>query len=274
MSNLQNRLLMHTWTLDTTPLAAALRAIKNAGWNGVELRRVDFTRCFETGMTNAQVIDLVRSSGLTVGLMGTEYGVLFANGEERRRIVNVLEETCKNAVALGCDMIMTATGPGEGTVRDAAAGLRDAGDIVKAHGLRLAYEFSSAHDWLNRLEAAREIMALVGHPNVGLLVDAYHFERSGAGGRGFEDVPGEEIFAFQYSDVPNTPLPAGARPADRLLPGRGRVRWKEVFQLLKEKDYQGYLSYEAPNPETWTRPPEDVAREALAATRNLLVAVE
>ena len=40
MSNLQNRLLMHTWTLDTTPLAAALRAIKNAGWNGVELRRV------------------------------------------------------------------------------------------------------------------------------------------------------------------------------------------------------------------------------------------
>ncbi len=272
MSNLQNRLLMHTWTLDTTPLAAALRAIKNAGWNGVELRRVDFTRCFETGMTNAQVIDLVRSSGLTVGLMGTEYGVLFANGEERRRIVNVLEETCKNAVALGCDMIMTATGPGEGTVRDAAAGLREAGDIVKAHGLRLAYEFGSTHDWLNRLDLAREIMALVGHPNVGLLVDAYHFERSGSGGRGFENVPGREIFAFQYSDVPDTPLPAGARPADRLLPGKGRVRWKEVFQLLIEKNYQGYLSYEAPNPETWARPPEDVAREALAATRNLLAA--
>ena len=272
MNEFQNRLVMHTWTLDTTPLAAALRAIKNAGWNGVELRRVDFTRCFEAGMTNTQVIDLVRSSGAKVGLMGTEYGVLFTKGEERRRILNVLEDTCKNAVALGCDMIMTATGPGEGTVRDAAAGLREAGDIVKAHGLRLAYEFSAAHDWLNRLDVAREIMALVGHPNVGLLVDAYHFERSGAGGRGFEDVPAEEIFAFQYSDVPDTPLPAGARPADRLLPGRGTVRWKEVFQLLVEKNYQGYLSYEAPNPETWARPPEDVAREALAATRNLLAA--
>lgn len=274
MNTLQSRLALHTWTLDTTPLAGALRAISNAGWNAVELRRVDFARCFEAGMANDQVLGLIRASGLKVGIMGTEYGVLFAREAERRRIFSVLEETCANAVALGCNTIMTATGPGEGTVRDAAAGLREAGDVVQAHGLRLAYEFSAAHDWLNRLDIAREILALAGHPAVGLLLDAYHLERSGAGGRGFEDVPAQEIFAFQYSDVPNTPLAGGTRPADRLLPGRGTVRWKEVFQLLVDKGYQGYLSYEAPNPATWSRPPEDVAREALTATRALLAAVE
>jgi len=273
VAEFSDRLALHTWTLDTTPLAEALRAIKNAGWNAVELRRVDFTRCFEAGMTNDQVLALIRAGGIKVGVMGTEYGVLFTKGEERRRMFKVLEETCANAVALGCDTIMTATGPGEGTVRDAAAALREAGDVMKAHGLRLAYEFSSAHDWLNRLEVAREILALTGHPNVGLLVDAYHFERSGAGGRGFEDVPAKEIFAFQYSDVPDTPLTAGTRPADRLVPGRGKVRWKDVFQLLIEKNYQGYLSYEAPNPETWARPPEEAAREAVTATRKLLAAV-
>jgi hypothetical protein len=30
------------------------------------------------------------------------------------------------------------------------------------------------------------------------------------------------------------------------------------------------MSYEAPNPAAWARPPEDVAREALAATRARL----
>jgi len=64
------------------------------------------------------------------------------------------------------------------------------------------------------------------------------------------------------------------RPTDRLPPGKGIVRWREVFQLLQEKGYQGYLSYEAPNPEYWSRPPEQVAREAAEATRMLLAEVE
>jgi sugar phosphate isomerase/epimerase len=48
------------------------------------------------------------------------------------------------------------------------------------------------------------------------------------------------------------------------------VRWVEVFRLLAEKGYAGYLSYEAPNATAWARPPVDVAREALQATRALL----
>ena len=64
------------------------------------------------------------------------------------------------------------------------------------------------------------------------------------------------------------------RPTDRLPPGLGKVRWREVFQLLREKKYPGYLSYEAPNPEYWSRPPEEVAREAAVATRKLLAEIE
>jgi len=266
VADFKNRLLLHTWTLDTTPLGEVLRAVRSTGWNGVELRRVDFTRCYEAGMSNAQVLDLIRASGVKVGIMGAEYGVLFSKGEDRRRILKVLEETCSNAAALGCDMIMMATGSGEGTVRDAAAGLREAAGIVQAHGLRLAYEYSSAHDWLNRLEIACEILALAGHPSCGLLIDAYHFQRSGAGGRGFEDVPAKEIFAFQYSDVPDAP-PNGPPPVDRLPPGKGIVRWTDLFQLLAAKNYTGYLSYEAPNPTQWNRPAVETAREGADATR-------
>ena len=107
---MQNRLALHTWTLDTTPLAGALRAAKRGGWDAVELRRIDFARCFDAGMTHAQVLELVRASGLKVACIGTEYGLIFARGEEKKRLLKVLDETCANAVAVGCDLVMIAPG--------------------------------------------------------------------------------------------------------------------------------------------------------------------
>jgi len=271
----RNRLALHTWTLDTTPLADALLAARNAGWDAVELRRLDFTRCFDKGMTNTQVLDLVRRSGLKVACIGTEYGLIFAQGTEKERLLRVLDETCANAVALGCDLIMTAPGQNPPTtLREAAANFRDGGEIARAHGLRFSLEFNSAHSLINRLDTGAEVVKLADHPNCGLLLDAYHLERSGNGGRGFESYPPEKIFAFQYSDVPSGPPAAAKRPTDRLPPGKGMVRWKEVFQLLLKKNYQGYLSYEAPNPDYWSRPPEEVARDAVVATRKLLAQVE
>lgn len=275
MEKLANRLALHTWTLDTTPLAEALRAAREGGWNAVELRRIDFKRCFDAGMTNQQVLDLVRASGLKVACVGTEYGLIFAQGAERERLLQVLDETCVNAVALGCDLVMIAPGQNPpGSFADAAANFRAGGDIAKKHGVRFALEFNSAHAVIKNLQAGSEIVALADHPNCGLLLDAYHMERSGSGGRGFDSYPAERIFAFQFSDVPGGPQATASRPTDRLPPGRGTVRWKEVFQLLLEKNYAGYISYEAPNPEQWARPPADVAREAAVATRNILATVQ
>jgi 2-keto-myo-inositol isomerase len=275
MIKMQHRLALHTWTLDTTPLADVLRAAKSTGWDGVELRRIDFTRSLEKGMTNAQVLDLVRASGLKVACIGTEYGLIFAQGAEKERLLKVLDETCANAAALGCDLVMIAPGQNPpGTLQDGAANFRAGGEIARKHGVRFALEFNSQHPVITNLAAGREIVELANHPNCGLLLDAYHLERSGGGGRGFESYPPEKIFAFQFSDVPGGPPPAVKRPTDRLPPGKGTVRWLEVFQLLKEKGYAGYLCYEAPNPDYWSRPPEEVAREAVEATRKLLAQVE
>lgn len=274
MGRLTDRLALHTWSLDTTPLPDALRAAHDGGWNAVELRRIDFTRCFEKGMSTDAVIALVRESGIKVAVLGTEYGLIFAKGDESRRLFGVLEETCRNAVGLECGMIMIAPGQNTGTIREAAANFAMAGEVVGRHGLRIALEFNSVHDLINSLEVGREIVSLANNSSCGLLLDAYHMERSGSGGRGFEDVSCEEIFTFQFSDVPNGPNPADKRPIDRLIPGEGRVRWKEVFGLLIEKGYDGWMSYEGPNPKLWARPAAEVAREAATATRRLLADAE
>ena len=261
---------LHTWTLDTTPLPQALAAAREGGADAVELRQLDFKRGYAAGMTDAQIVDLVRASGLPVSAVGVEYGWMFATGEESKRLFEVFRRQCENAVALGCPLLMSATGQNDGRIADAIPRVREAGDIAAEFGLRLCLEFNSQHPTVNCIEAAREIVSGAGRRNVGLLLDAYHLHRSGRVGRAFADVPAEEIFYFQYSDVPAAPSAGAPRPTDRLPPGQGVIDWAAVLGLLAEKNYTGYLSYEAPNPAHWARPPQDVVREAVNATRKLI----
>jgi len=54
---LHNRIALHTWTLDTTPLADALRIAREAGYNGVELRHIDFLRGRKAGMSEEAMVE-------------------------------------------------------------------------------------------------------------------------------------------------------------------------------------------------------------------------
>jgi len=272
VAHFSRRLALHTWTLESTPFPEVLQVARAAGWNAVEIRRSDVMQAYKAGHGRDEVIAMIRESGIPVAVTGTEYGLLFAAGAERERLLTVLDETCAIAKAVGCDMIMTATGQAAGSLDTAVVNMRAAAGVVAGHGLRIAYEYSSAHQTMNTLDIAQELHARVAHAAFGLLLDTYHLERSGAGGRGFAGVPAEHIFAVQYSDVPRTAPQGMLRPTDRLAPGRGCVRWAEVFALLAEKSYQGYLSYEAPNPELWARPALEAAREGVEATRALLAA--
>jgi len=218
-------LALHTWTVDTTPLEGALAAAKAAGFDAVELRRVDFERCFARGLSNAAVLDLVRASGLPVSAMGVEYGWVFSTGAERERLFGVFREACENAVALNCGLMMSAIGPNEASSDEAVANIRRAGEIAGSFGLRLTVEYQYQHPIVRNLDILRELIARAGAANVGLLLDAYHLQRGGRPGRGFEDVPGAEIFYVQFSDVPDAP-PPGLPPVDRLPPGKGAGLFK------------------------------------------------
>jgi 2-keto-myo-inositol isomerase len=221
-------------------------------------------------MSNAQVLELIKKAGITVGVLGVEYGWLFATGDESKRLFGVFRESCENAVALGCDMLMSAPGQISGPIPDAVKRLKEAGDIAAEYKLKLAIEYNSQHDVLNSLSVLTELISGADRPNCGYLVDAYHFTRSGFGGRGFEPIPADMIYCFQYSDVSPNPVTGVRRPTDRLAPGKGIVKWREMLGLLAEKGYTGYLSYEAPNPELWERSPYDVAREGVELTKKLL----
>ena len=108
------KLALHTWTLETTALPDALRATRAAGWDGVELRRIDFARAAEKGQPAADVLKLVKASGLGVACVGVEMGWMFADGAERERLMQAFTESCRWASELGCTTVMSASDRGRG----------------------------------------------------------------------------------------------------------------------------------------------------------------
>lgn len=262
-------LALHTWTLDTTPLATVLSVAKATGWDAIELRRLDFARAREAGQSAEAVLELVKASGLPVACVGVQLGWLFAEGAERAELWRAFDESCRWATALGCPTIMSPVDPGEGPLARAAASVREAGAIAERHGVRLALEFNAVARQFNRLERIRELLQLAAHPCCGILLDTYHLGRSGATLDAVRALAPAEIVYVQFSDPPKVHLQEGVT-TDRLPPGQGIYPFREFFSILRGKGYAGSLSYEAPNPASWARDPEAVAAEALSATRAVL----
>ena len=124
------RLALHMWTVDTTDLATALDAAKQAGYDAMELRRTDFKRCFDMGMEQPDVLDLVKEGGIPFGVLGVEYGGSSPPATRASACCDVFRESCENAVAMGCDMLMSAPGQVQGPISEAIEYLQRAGDIA------------------------------------------------------------------------------------------------------------------------------------------------
>ena len=275
MNILHDHIALHTWTLDSTPFAEALRIARATGYNAVELRHADFMRCRQAGMTEQSIERTVRDANIKVAVVGTENGVLYDTGDELKRLLGSLRYASEKAVALGCDVIMMPPGQmAAGGAALAAENLKTCADITAGYGLKLALEFNSRHPTVNTLEASLELIDAVNMKNCGLLVDTYHLHRSGGGVANLQNVPVDRIVTVQFSDVPPGPPSSSPVAIDRLPPGKGVVPFAEIFRTLMAMSYKGYMSYEAPNPAQWNRPADEVAREGLELVRALLAKAE
>ena len=275
MNVLHNRIALHTWTLDTTPLADALRIAREAGYNAVELRHIDFMRGLKAGLSEEAMVKLVRDANIKVAVIGTESGVLFETRDELKRKLDSLHYVCEKCVALNCDVIMVAPGQhAEGGMALAIQNFRTCAEICGEHGIKIGIEFNSRHPLIRTLENGMELVDATNMKNAGLLLETYHLHCSGGNGASFKNVPVEKIITFQFSDAPPGPPSDSRQPVDRLPPGKGAAPFLEIFKTLMALNYQGYMSYEAPNPEQWNRPADIVAREGADLVRALLAKAE
>lgn len=200
--------------------------------------------------------------------------ITFRDAAGRREVLAQLERLAAIARAIGAPSIVVVPGRrsdgfnrGE-SVADAADVLREMS--AAAPDIGLAFEFLGKPGCsVPTLDMAVEIVERVNRPNVGMVIDTFHFH---AGRSRLDDlarVAIDRLFVVHLNgceDVPRDELTDG----HRLYPGNGPIPIVEIVAALRGRGFDGVASIEIFREEYWGQPPRDVAREAKARAEGVL----
>jgi sugar phosphate isomerase/epimerase len=187
-----------------------------------------------------------------------------------------LKQAAAFASAIGCPRMMTylmssSPIPKEELRATYKKRFTEAGRILAASNVRLGLEFlgplhirkAFPHEFIWRMNEMLEFAESCG-PNIGLLLDSWHWHHAGATTEDIIHAGKERIVHVHFNDSPNLP-PEQIRDNERLLPGEGVINLVGFLQALKKIGYTDALSVEVFG-RLKSYPPETAARMGLDAS--------
>ena len=194
-----------------------------------------------------------------------------------------LAEWAKLAQEIGCPRCITWIPP----IADDPAAMRklavrrfaDCARVLADYGVRLGLEWVGPKtirlgktEFVWRMDQLLDMEADMGQPNVGLLVDSFHWFTAGHTPAELEAVPAEKIVHVHLNDAPDKPRDE-QMDMERLLPGEGIIDLKGFLTALKNAGYQDYMGLETFGKVLPALPPEEAARRAKEAADRVLALV-
>jgi sugar phosphate isomerase/epimerase len=144
--------------------------------------------------------------------------------------------------------------------------------ILADSNVRLGLEFlgplhirkAFPHEFIWRMNEMLEFAKECG-PNVGLLLDVWHWHHAGATTQDIISAGRDGIVHVHFNDAPNLP-PEQIRDNERLLPGEGVINLTGFLQALEKIGYRDALSVEVFGRGLKNMPPEEAAKMGLDAS--------
>ena len=203
--------------------------------------------------------------------------ITFRSPEDYARIKKECEELSSIAEALGCPYIVVvpgklpATHPGRaGVIEESSRVLKELAGIAQAHGVSLGFEFLGQTDCsVQTLDLGNEIVSNTGRPNVGLVIDSFHFYAGGSSVEMIDALDPQRVFVFHINDAEDLPREK-LQDSHRLLPGLGILPLKQMIDAFKRIGYDRVASVEIFRPEYWERDPFQLAQEARRAVESVM----
>ncbi len=178
-----------------------------------------------------------------------------------------LDEAAQFAAAIGCTRMLGILPPASQTPKaELRPMLKDrlaaVSEVLLKSKVRVGLEFlgplhfrtAQPHEFIWRMDEALAFAKECG-PNIGLLLDVWHWYHAGATTGDILAAGKARIVHVHLSDCPKMP-PEQVRDNQRVLPGEGAIDLIGFFQALKKIGYQGGVS-----PEPIGRIPKDMSAE-------------
>ena len=258
------------------PLATDFAAAKAAGFAYVEIWAAKL-RAFLSHRTTDELKDLVAESGVPPLSINSIEHVTFRDAKAWEEIKTECEKLSEVAAKIGCPFIVVVPGklPSNGASRaeviaESVRVLGELCDIAAGHDVALAFEFLGQTDRsVQTLDLAHEIVRATGRPNLGLVIDSFHFYAGGSTIEMIEAVDPKLISVFHINDAEDLPREQ-LLDKHRLLPGLGILPLREMIAAFRKIGYDNVASVEIFRPDYWAMDPFELARDAHLATEKLL----
>jgi 2-keto-myo-inositol isomerase len=259
----------------TADLATDIAAAGRAGFDFIEIWAAKLFGYLERGGLPALRRDLARA-GLGVAALNSVERITFLDPSGRVRMLEDFRRFCRIAELLDCATVIVVPSPrppratAEAVRRETVRVLRELSRIARPHGVRVALEFLGFRDCsVNSLAQCAALVDEAARPNVGLVLDTFHFFAGGSSPASLRQADPRRIFMVHVNDVERARR-AALHDALRLFPGEGVLPLPAILGGLKGIGYDGKFSVEIFRPAYWARPPLAVARAARAAADAVL----
>jgi sugar phosphate isomerase/epimerase len=139
-------------------------------------------------------------------------------------------------------------------------------DLGKQMGVTPELELWGFSKVLNRIGEVAQVAIDSGGEGACLLLDVYHLYKGGSDVGGVKLLNGNALGVLHTNDYPDMPR-AKINDSFRVYPGDGVAPLGELYRILREIGYRGYLSVELFNKDYWRQSPQKVANAAIEKTR-------
>ena len=261
-------------------LRERIEAAQAGGFSRISLWGRDYQVARDEGLSDRDIRLLLTDHGLSVGELDPAWWWLPGTSEikipptlDEERIFGFAEpELFAIADAVGARSLNAVdVFGGSWSLDDAATAFAGLCDRAADHGLLVHLEFLP---WsrIPDLSTAWEVVRAADRRNGGLMLDAWHYFRSGPDRELLRSVPGASILGVQLCDAPATaePDPLHATLHERLLPGDGELDLVGLLADLRATGTAAPLGVEVFSDTLHALEPQEVGRMAGTSLRSVL----
>jgi len=197
-----------------------------------------------------------------------------------RTSLSKLDEAGRFAAAIGCPRMITWILPSSDTRKDELRQIykqrfTESARILARSDVRLGLEFLGPlhlrkmhrYEFIWRMQDMLTFAKECG-PNVGLLLDAWHWHHAGATAEDIVAAGRDRIVHVHFDDSANLP-PEQIRDDERLMPGEGVIDLVGFLKALQKIGYKDALSVEVFGRGLKNMTPEAAARLGLETSRSV-----
>jgi 2-keto-myo-inositol isomerase len=238
------------------------------GWSRAGIKYVELNNGLLDDFLKTDTLAAARSVFTDLGMTAVQgaaglSGLLEPN-PDRATVLDNLKKRCEMYAALGVNHVYITTATNrkftEDDYKGAAANMHEVGEIAKQFNTSVRIEFVRNSTFASTLSTLMKIAREANHPNVGPLLDCYHYWSGQSKFEDLEAVNPREIFHVHFSDVPDMPREL-LDTTTRAIPGDGITPLVKILDKLAENGYEGPLTVELFLPKYTQGDPFAVATE-------------